>query len=111
MISWLLGFLDGLFVLLPWSARKRDRRREWSGTAEAKKTWTLSQHAYIVIFRTDDGRKKKIGMDRKEDFESYEEGRRYHKKAGQDLPEEELAPASSKPKSPLRPANSISRGR
>jgi hypothetical protein len=28
MISWVLEFLDGLLGLLPWSARKKDRRRE-----------------------------------------------------------------------------------
>ncbi len=87
MSSFILDILDILLVLFPWSKRKRDRRDEWSGTVEAKRTWTLSEHAYLVIFRTDDGKKKRIRMDGKEDFDIYEEGRRYIKRAGQDLPE------------------------
>jgi hypothetical protein len=40
-----------------------------------------------VIFQTDDGQRKKIRLDRKEDFDLYVEGRRYTKKAGEDLPD------------------------
>ena len=87
MFDLILSFLDDLLNLLPWSMRKRDRRKEWSGTVEAKRTWTLSRHAYLVIFRTDDGQRKKVRLDRKEDFDLYEEGRRYAKKAGHDLPD------------------------
>ena len=87
MIDFIFEVLDNMLVLLPWSMRKRDRRREWTGTVESKKTWTLSKHAYLVIFRTDDGKMKRVRMDRKEDFEIYEEGRRYTKKAGQVLPD------------------------
>ncbi len=93
MIDFLLEFLGDLFVFLPGIGRKRDRRKEWSGTVEAKKTWSLSKHAYLVIFRTDDGQRKKVRLDRKEDFDSYEEGRRYIKKAGKDLPETKPAAA------------------
>ena len=87
MFDVILSFLGDLFALLPWSMRNRDRRREWSGTVEAKKTAALSRHAYLVIFRTDDGQRKKLRLDRKEDSDVYEEGRRYTKKAGQDLPD------------------------
>ncbi len=87
MGSIILEILDNLLVLFPRSKRKNDRRKEWAGTAEAKRTWTLSKHAYLVIFRTDDGQRKKVRMDKKEDFDSYEEGRRYVKRAGQDLPD------------------------
>ncbi len=87
MIDFILGLLGDWFVFLPWVRRKRDRRKEWSGTVEAKKTWTLTKHAYLVIFQTDDGQRKKVRLDRKEDFDIYEEGRRYIKKAGEDLPE------------------------
>lgn len=86
MGSLILEILDNLLFLFPWSRRKSDRRKEWSGTVEAKRTWTLSKHAYLVIFRTDDGQRKKVRLDRKEDFDNYEEGRRYAKKAGDDLP-------------------------
>jgi hypothetical protein len=87
MIDFILELLGDWFVFLPWVRRKRDRRKEWSGTVEAKKIWTLTKHAYLVIFRTDDGQRKKVRLDRKEDFDIYEEGRRYIKKAGEDLPE------------------------
>jgi len=87
MIDFILEVLDNLLVLLPWSMRKKDRRREWKGTVEAKKTWSLSKHAYLVIFRTEDGQRKKLRLDKKEDFDLYEEGRRYTKKAGEDMPD------------------------
>jgi hypothetical protein len=67
MIDFILELLGDWFVFLPWVRRKRDRRKEWSGT--------------------DDGQRKKVRLDRKEDFDIYEEGRRYIKKAGEDLPE------------------------
>ena len=92
MIDFIFEVLDNLLVLLPWSMRKRDRRREWTGTVESKKTWTLSKHAYLVIFRTDDGQRKKLRLDLKEDFDLYEEGRRYTKKAGHDLPDTKPGP-------------------
>jgi len=87
MGSLILEILDNLLFLFPWSRRKRDRRKEWSGTVEAKRTWTLSKLAYLVIFRTEDGQRKKVRMDSKEDFDIYEEGRRYIMRAGQDLPD------------------------
>jgi hypothetical protein len=87
MIDFIIGLLGDWFVFLPGVRRKKDRRKEWSGTVEAKKTWTLSKHAYLVVFRTEDGQSKKVRLDRKEDFDIYEEGRRYIKKAGEDRPE------------------------
>ena len=96
MSSLLLEILGGLVDLLNLSPRKNDRRTEWSGTVEAKKTLTLSKRAYLVVFRTDGGRKKKVRMDRKEEFDSYEEGRKYHKRAGQDLPD--IPPGEERPK-------------
>jgi hypothetical protein len=92
MISFILDNLDSLLYLVPSIQRKRERRKEWTGTVEAKKTWTLSKHAYLVIFRTDDGQRKKIRLDSKEDFDLYEEGRRYVKKAGDDLPDTKPKP-------------------
>jgi hypothetical protein len=92
MIDVLLEVLDDVLGVLPWSMRKRERRKEWSGTVDAKKTLTLSKHAYLVIFWTDDGQRKKVRLDRKEDFDLYEEGRRYTKKAGDDLPDTKPKP-------------------
>jgi hypothetical protein len=92
MFSFILDNLDSLLYLLPSIQRKRERRKEWTGTVEAKKTWPLSKHAYLVIFRTDDGQRKKLRLDRKDDFDLYEEGRRYAKKAGDDLPDTKSKP-------------------
>jgi len=87
MFDFLVNLLDALFLLSPRRKRARERGKEWTGTVEAKKTWTLSAHAYLVIFRTEDGQRKKVRMDKKEDFDVYEEGRRYAKRAGEDLPD------------------------
>lgn len=91
MISFILDILEGLLLLPPGHKRKRERRKEWSGTVEAKKAGALSRHAYLVVFRTDDGQRKNLRLDRKEDFDLYEEGRRYIKKAGEDLPDTKSA--------------------
>jgi hypothetical protein len=88
MLDILIDLLEGLFSLSPLR-RKRERAKEWAGTVEAKKNCTLSKHAYLLIFRTDDGKRKKVRLDRAEDFERYEEGRRYTKRAGDDLPDAE----------------------
>ncbi|MDH4197998.1 MAG: hypothetical protein OEW05_11350, partial [Candidatus Aminicenantes bacterium] len=74
MIDLILSFFEDLVYLLPWFKRKRDRRKEWTGTVEAKKSSVISKHAYLVVFRTDDGQRKKIRLDLKEDFDRYEEG-------------------------------------
>jgi len=87
MFDFILSSLEDLLVLLPWFKRKRERRKEWTGTVEAKKTWALSKHAYLVVFRTDDGQRKKLRLDLKEEFDRYAEGRRYTKKAGHDIPD------------------------
>lgn len=87
MFDLILELLSDRLLFFPGIKRKRDRRREWSGTVEAKKIRTLGKHAYLVIFRTDEGQRKKVRFDRREDFDLYEEGRRYVKKAGEDLPD------------------------
>ncbi len=86
LIDLVFEVLGDLLVLLPWN-RKRERRGEWTGLVEAKKTGALSKHAFLVVFRTDDGKKKKVRLDRKEDFDVYEEGRKYLKRAGHVLPD------------------------
>lgn len=86
MLDILIDLLEGLFSSSPLR-RKRERGKEWAGTVEAKKTCTLSKHAYLVIFRAEDGKRKKVRLDRIEDFDLYEEGRRYTKRAGDDLPD------------------------
>jgi hypothetical protein len=81
-----LDLLSGLADLFPWFKRKKDRHREWTGTVEAKKTRILSRYAYLVVFRTDEGRKRTVRLENKEDFDIYEEGRIYVKKEGEVMP-------------------------
>ena len=69
--------------------RKREISQEWSGTVEKKKaliTPTFSRLRYSVVFQTEEGKRKKLRM-RKADFDLYQEGRRYTKKAGDYLPD------------------------
>src|SRR4030067_388443 len=53
MFELLLELLGDWFAFLPWVRRRRDRRKEWSGTVEAKKTWTLAKQPALLLFRTD----------------------------------------------------------
>ena len=82
-------FVDSLLILPFLLKRKRDTRLEWSGIVEEKKARVrhfLSKYAYTVIFRTDDGKRKKLRMG-KDDFSLYREGARYSKKPGSYLPD------------------------
>lgn len=87
MIDFIIELLGDWLFLLPWCRRRKERRRKWPGTVEAKKTRALSKHNYLVVFRTDDGQRNKVRLDRREEFDLYEEGRRYTKKAGEDMPD------------------------
>jgi hypothetical protein len=69
--------------------RKWEIPKEWSGTVEKKKADlapSLSRYRYIVVFRTEEGQRKKLRMGKTE-FDLYQEGRRYTKKAGEYLPD------------------------
>jgi hypothetical protein len=86
MFAFIESLFERLSPSLAYVRRKMERRKEWSGAVEAKKARAVSRHAYLVTFRTDDGQRKNVYLDRKEDFDLYQEGRRYTKKAGDDLP-------------------------
>ena len=82
-------FVDSLLIVPFLLKRKRDIRLEWSGIVEEKKariSHFLSKYAYTVIFRTDDGERKKLRMG-KDDFNLYREGVRYIKKPRSYLPD------------------------
>ena len=82
-------FVDSLLILPFLLKRKRDTRLEWSGIVEEKKARArhfFSKYAYTVVFRTDEGKNKKLRMG-KADFDLYREGERYIKKAGSYLPD------------------------
>ena len=69
--------------------RKWEIPQEWFGTVEKRKAGispSLSRYRYSVVFRTEEGKRKKLRMG-KADFDLYQEGRRYTKKAGDYLPD------------------------
>jgi hypothetical protein len=81
--------IDSLTFFPSLLKRKREIPREWSGTVEKKKARAgraLSRYGYTVVFRTEAGQRKKLRMG-KADFDLYQEGRRYTKKAGNYLPD------------------------
>jgi hypothetical protein len=82
---------DALLFLPSRLKRKREISQEWSGTVEEKSTFpSLSRHRYSVVFQTLEGKRKKLRME-KADFELYQQGRIYTKKAGEYLPDPHTA--------------------
>jgi len=78
---------DALLFLPSRLKRKREISQEWSGTVEEKITFpSLSRHRYSVVFQTVEGKSKKLRMG-KADYDLYQVGRRYTKKAGDYLPD------------------------
>jgi hypothetical protein len=90
MLDLIFDFLFDLLLLLPFLLkRKWEIRQEWSGTVEKKKARTtpsIFRYRYSVVFQTEEGKRKKLRMG-KADFDLYQEGRRYTKKAGDYLPD------------------------
>jgi hypothetical protein len=90
MLDLIFSFLFDLLVVSPYLVKRRwGVRQEWSGTVEKKKATggrSLSRYGYSVVFRTEEGTSKKLRMG-KGDFDLYQEGRRYSKKAGDYLPD------------------------
>jgi hypothetical protein len=90
MLDLIFDFLFDLLLLLPFLLkRKWEIRQAWSGTVEKKNTRTtpsISRYRYSVVFQTEEGNRKKLRMG-KADFDLYQEGRRYTKKAGDYLPD------------------------
>jgi hypothetical protein len=94
VLEFIFDFFVDFLLILPFVLKKRgETRQEWSGFVEEKKARAghiLSKYAYTVVFRTDDGRSKKLRMG-KGDFDLYREGKRYIKKAGTYLPDSSSA--------------------
>lgn len=79
-----------IYAIFPYYKRKKRREEEWYGFVEEKKSrsdYFPSKHKYFVVFRTDEGQKRQIKVDRQELFDKYEKGRRYHKKKGEYYPD------------------------
>ena len=90
MLDVILSLLFDMLVVSPSIVKRRwVVREEWSGAVEKKKAYRghpLSRYGYAVVFRTEEGQRKKLLMG-KADFDLYQEGRRYTKKAGAYLPD------------------------
>lgn len=89
--DFLLGGIIDLIFDLFWIlfTRKRMEGQEWQGTVEKKRATSghsLSRYGYVVYFRDDEDRRRKLRMKRG-DFDLYQEGKRYHKKSGEYLPD------------------------
>jgi hypothetical protein len=88
MIDYLIEII--IYAIFPYYKRKKRKEEEWHGFVEEKKSrsdYSLSKQKYSVVFRTSEGQKRKIKVDRHELFDKYAKGRRYHKKRGEYYPD------------------------
>jgi hypothetical protein len=87
MIDALIEFI--IYAIFPYYRRKKRRKEEWYGVVEEKRIagdFSLKKNAYVVVFRTNGGLKKKMKMN-EELFNKYEKGKQYHKRSGEDYPD------------------------
>ena len=79
------GIFDFFLIIF---GRKRRRNDEWDGMVVDKKTkgdYSAGKYKCYDVFKTDEGKLKKIKMDETE-FLKYELHKRYHKPSGNSLP-------------------------
>lgn len=77
------------YAIFPYFKKRKRKNEEWFGVVEEKRgedDYSLKKHPYIVIFRTNEGFKRKMKVSQ-ELFHKYEKGKQYHKKKGKDYPE------------------------
>lgn len=77
-----------VYAIFPYLKKKKRKKEEWYGVVEEKKEegdFSLKKQGYVVIFRTSEGLKRKMKMS-EELFKTYEKGKQYHKKRGEDYP-------------------------
>jgi hypothetical protein len=86
MIDMILELI--IYAVFPYFKRKKRRQEEWYGVVEEKRIdgdFSLKKHTHVVVFRTSEGQKRKMKL--KEDlFNTFEEGKQYYKKSGEDYP-------------------------
>ena len=76
------------FFDLHFFGGRRGRRDDWNGIVVEKKTkgdYSVGKYKCYVVFKTDEGKLKKIKMDETE-FLNYELQKRYHKSPGNLFP-------------------------
>jgi len=85
-----LAFGDFLVIgLIDWFLRSWNRKQEWFGVVIKNKKRSArspSKYRYAVVFRTENGRRKRLRMDEwRASF--YKLGWRYRKRRGEDFPD------------------------
>jgi len=85
-----LAFGDFLVIgLIGWFLRSWNRKQEWFGVViknKRRRAHSLSKYRYAVVFRTENGRRKRLRMDESR-ASSYKLGWRYRKRRGEDFPD------------------------
>ncbi len=86
MIFYILEAIFGYLVLV--LTKQKRKNEEWAGILEEKrqKSYSLAKQFHVLVFRKEDGKKVKFRV-KAEDFERYEKGKRYLKRAGEFLPD------------------------
>ncbi len=87
MFDAILEFL--IYAIFPYFKKKKRKKEEWYGVIEEKRVegdYSLKKHMHVVIFRTNEGLKRKMKMN-EELFKKYEKGKQYHKRSGEDYPD------------------------
>ncbi len=87
-IFWAFGdfLVTGLIV---WLSRNRNRKQEWFGVViknKKRSAHSPSRYRYAVVFRTENGLRKRLRMDEWH-ASLYKLGWRYIKKRGEDFPD------------------------
>ena len=86
MIADLIELVVELFI--PAFRKKKKREEEWYGVVEdklIKSDFSVAKYNCVVVFRRDDGSKRKFKVS-EADFHSLEKSKRYYKQAGEKLP-------------------------
>jgi hypothetical protein len=87
MLDAILEFL--IYAIFPYFKKKKRKKEEWYGVVEEKRVegdYSLKKHMHVVIFRTNEGLKRKMKMS-EELFNKYEKGKQYRKQSGEDYPD------------------------
>ena len=87
MFDFFLEFI--IYTVFPYFKRKKRRGEEWFGVLREKRIegdFSVKKHKHVVVFQTNEGQKRKMKVS-EELFNSYEEGKQYRKRSGEDYPE------------------------
>jgi hypothetical protein len=77
-----------IYAIFPYFKRKKRRQEEWFGILQEKRIegdFSLKKHKYVAVFKTNEGQKRKMKLT-EELYHTYEEGKQYRKRSGEDYP-------------------------